>query len=277
MPWMIPSHQAPVLPLKRWRPQWFSGLGLVLGTMAPDLVFILRLDAQGSPASHSLLGQVYLTVPMVLMLHFLATALALPWLLAHLPAGAPLHLGALARSRPATDQASFSRVALSGLVGGLSHLFVDGFTHGNHAGWAVAYLPWLATPVFYPGGVAPLHDALQLWLTVGLGILGLREWDVLVRGLAPADRGMPSAWRVVRAAPPAACRSVQVGLVAAALAGAVLAPVLKGALGTPDAPKLAAYGFLTFAAAAALAGATADRARLVIERMRLDVVPAIEA
>jgi len=45
---MIPSHQAPVIPLKRWRPHWFSGLALVLGTLAPDLVFILRLDQRGS-------------------------------------------------------------------------------------------------------------------------------------------------------------------------------------------------------------------------------------
>src|SRR5262245_51789600 len=149
MPWLVPAHQAPVLPLKRRWPGCFSGLGLVLGTLAPDLTFILRLDPHGTPASHSLLGQLYLTVPIVLVLHPLLTMLVLPWLLPHLPGGPPLHLHALARSRPARDGISLVRLALSCLVGGLTHVFIDGFTHGGESGWAVAYLPWLAMPVPY--------------------------------------------------------------------------------------------------------------------------------
>lgn len=87
-----------------------------------------------------------------------------------------------------------------------------------------------------------------------------------MRRLPPAGAG-----RTVRRAPPEARRCVQTGLVLAALAGAALAPWLKGAIGTPDALKLAAYGLLTFATFAALLGSAADRARLVVERMRLDV------
>jgi hypothetical protein len=276
MPWIVPSHQAPVLPLARLYPRSFSGLGLVLGTLVPDLIFILRLDEHGSPTSHSLLGQLYLTLPCVLALHFLLTALVLPWLLPHVPGGAPLHLHALARAQPATDVSALARVGVSGLVGALSHLFVDGFTHGDHSGWALALLPWLATPVPHPGGSAPLYDALQLWLTIGLGLVALREWDALVRRLPPAGPGTPGAWRV-RPAPPAARRSVALGLSAAALAGALVAPLLKGAFGTPDVWKLAAYGFICFASIAAVAGALADRARLAIERVMLDVGLSFEA
>ena len=118
MPWIVPSHQAPVLRLARTWPRHFSGLGLVLGTVAPDLFFILPLDARGSPASHSWSGQLYLTLPLVLGLHRLLTALVLPWLLPHLPGGPPLHLHELARSRPAAGFAANARVALSGLLGG---------------------------------------------------------------------------------------------------------------------------------------------------------------
>ena len=50
MPWIVPSHQAPVLPLKAWRPAWFSGLGLVLGSVTPDLVFIFSLGFYVTPA-----------------------------------------------------------------------------------------------------------------------------------------------------------------------------------------------------------------------------------
>ena len=270
MPWIVPSHQAPVLRLARSRPGWFSGLALVLGTMAPDLAFILPLDASGAPASHTLAGQLYITVPLVLVLHALLTRLVLPWLLPHLPGGAPLHLHELARSRPAAGLAANLRVAASGLLGGLTHIFIDGFTHGDHSGWALALLPWLATPVPHPGGEAPLHDALQLWLSIGLGALALREWGALVKGLPQPLAAEPER---VRPAPAAARRMVQLGLFAAALAGAGFGPVLKGALGTPEALKLAAYGSLSFCALAALVGAFADRARLVLDRVRLDVGP----
>ena len=176
MPWIVPSHQAPVLRLARSRPGWFSGLALVLGTMAPDLAFILPLDPTGAPASHTLAGQLYITLPLVLVLHALLTALVLPWLLPHLPGGSPLHLHELARSRPATGLAANARVAASGLVGGLTHILIDGFTHGDQSGWALALLPWLATPVPYPGSEqAPLYDSLQLWLTIRLGVLTMRE------------------------------------------------------------------------------------------------------
>jgi Domain of unknown function (DUF4184) len=214
MPWLVAAHQAPVLPLKRRWPGIFSGLALVLGTLAPDLTFILRLDPRGTPASHTLLGQLYLTVPIVLALHALLTALVLPWLLPHLPGGPPLHLHALARCGPATDGLGLARVALSGLVGGLTHVFLDGFTHAGDSGWALVYLPWLATIVPYPaGGTAPLYESLQVWLTLGLGILALRQWNDLARrppphggaaGVAvqPAPRGgrsgracSPPGWR----------------------------------------------------------------------------------
>ena len=36
MPATFPSHAAAVLPLKLWRPRWFDGVALVVGSMAPD-------------------------------------------------------------------------------------------------------------------------------------------------------------------------------------------------------------------------------------------------
>ena len=60
-------------------------------------------------------------------------------------------------------------------------------------------------------------------------------------------------------------------LVGAALAGAVLVPLLKGAIGSPDALKLAAYGAITCATVAALLGALADRGRRTLARVLLDI------
>jgi hypothetical protein len=273
---MIPSHQAPVLPLKRWRPCWFSGLALVLGTVAPDLTFVLCLDEYGMPFGHSLVGLFVIILPLVIVLHALATGLVLPWLLPHLRGGAPFHLHALARCRPVADAAGLARVALSALVGGATHVFLDGFTHGDHSGWALALLPILSTPVPNFGGQVPLYDSLQLWLTIGLGTLALWDWHRMASALPPPGPGAAATWEVVRA-PPQACRRVVAFLLGAALAGAVLAPALKGAIGSPDALKLAAYGAITLAMAAAILGAAADRGRRVMDRVLLDVGLAIEA
>ncbi len=84
MPCIAPSHQAPALLLKRWRPAWFSGLGLVIGTMAPDLEFILRLQ-DNWVVSHTLAAQLYFTVPLTLVLYWLSVELVLPWLVPFLP------------------------------------------------------------------------------------------------------------------------------------------------------------------------------------------------
>ncbi|HXK10913.1 MAG TPA: DUF4184 family protein, partial [Vicinamibacteria bacterium] len=263
MPWMIPSHQAPVLPLKRWRPEWFSGLGLVLGTAAPDLAFVLTLDPNGAPVSHTLAGLFLVALPMVIVLHALSTWLVFPWLLPRLPGGPPLHLHALARSRPATDPRSLLRVAVSGILGAATHVFIDGFTHGDHSGWALPLLPALGTKV--PGVETPLYDVLQVCLTIGLAALALREWRRMASALPPPGPGAAATWEVVPSS--LAERRLAVGLVlAGALAGAVAGPLLKGAVGTPDAPKLAAYGAIAFATLAAVAGSLADRARRVMDR-----------
>ena len=270
---MLPSHQAPVLPLKRWRPTWFSGLALVLGSLAPDLAFVLTLDENGAPLSHTFAGLFLIAVPLVLAFHALATSLVFPWLLPRLPAGAPLHLHALARSRTATDLRSWLRVAASGLVGAATHVFIDGFTHGDHSGWALPLLPWLAHPV--PPFGAPVHDVLQVGLTLVLAALALREWDRMASALPAAGPGAAAAWEVVPA-PPAERRRAMGLLFACALAGALAGPALKGAMGAPDALKLAAYGAITFSTLGAIVASAANRARRVLGRVLLDVGIAFE-
>jgi hypothetical protein len=267
---MLPSHQAPVLPLKRWRPSWFSGLGLVLGSVAPDLVFVFRLDENGSPAGHTVPGQLYLTVPLVLVLHVLTTALVLPWLLPRVPGGAPLYLHALARSRPATSPAAIARLALSALIGGLTHVALDGFTHGDQSGWALPLLPVLGTPVPFPSGPAPLYDVLQVVLTIALGLAALSSWQAMARELSAGGPGAADARKLRPAARDDSARALAL-LLGAAVLGAVAAPLLKDAVGTPQGVKLAAYGFVTAGAAASVVAALADRARRVIERVRLEV------
>jgi len=276
MPWMIPSHQAPVLPLKQWRPAWFSGLALVLGSVAPDLVFIFRLDETGSPASHTFAGQVLITMPLVVLLHTVVTALVLPWLLPRVPGGRPLHLHALARCRPATDALGLARVAISGLVGGLSHVAIDGFTHGDHSGWALPLFPVLGTRVAWLSGPAPLYDVLQLTLTVALGLVALHSWDAIARKLPQPGPGAMTRWQVNRKGFQESLAAAS-GLVLAAVVGALAAAVLKSSVAASELPKLAVYGAITGACAGAVLMAGADRLRGVLHRIRFEVDAALEA
>ncbi len=259
MPWIIPSHQAAVLPFVYRRQPWISALGMALGTAAPDLAFILALDPSGFPASHTLAGQLVITVPLVLLGHMLATRLVLPWLLPYLPFGAPFHFDALARARPAGSVAGHARVAVSGLLGGLTHIGLDGFTHGDHSGWAVGLLPALATTVATPVGDMPLYDLLQGLLTVCLGVVALVGWHRLARRLPAPAPGAAAVWEVHPASRSARARLAAV-VAAVGVLGGVVAPAVQGGFGSPHALKLALYGSLTLCTAAVLAGALLDRA-----------------
>jgi len=55
MPATFPSHAAAVLPLKLWRPRWFDGVALVVGSMAPDLGYPL-VGLVSLPDTHSAAG-----------------------------------------------------------------------------------------------------------------------------------------------------------------------------------------------------------------------------
>jgi hypothetical protein len=42
VPLTFPSHAAAIAPLKLWRPLWFDGVALVVGSAAPDFAYALQ-------------------------------------------------------------------------------------------------------------------------------------------------------------------------------------------------------------------------------------------
>ncbi|HEU4753123.1 MAG TPA: DUF4184 family protein [Armatimonadota bacterium] len=141
MPFTFFSHQAPVLPLKCWRPRWFCGTALAIGSMAPDLEYFLRGE-HSRTVGHTLSGQVTFCLPVALALVWIILRVVAGPLGRHLPDLPPFHLRdyqVLARKR--LDLRSWLTAALSALLGSLSHIGWDGFTH--HGGWAVRHLPAL--------------------------------------------------------------------------------------------------------------------------------------
>jgi hypothetical protein len=250
MPWIIPSHQAPAFVLKRWRPDWFSGLGLVLGTLVPDLEFIVPLR-KGTVISHTVSGQLLFTVPIAIVLYVVTCDLVWPWL-------SP-NLSPPWRDWSPVRRASGSqlwRVAWSALIGGLTHIALDGFTHPvSDYGWAVALLPPLQWSVRSPFGVIPIYDILQNVLSLALGIAALRmapsvmrqERSSTFRGESPVTLPRPSG------------PALTSWLVAWGGFGAVVALVLRRM--DADALSFAAYGILDGAALGILVAAAVSRLR----------------
>lgn len=260
MPWIVPSHQAPAVMLKLWKPRWFSGLGLCLGSMAPDLENIFRLN-QRELFGHTLAAQVYFAVPLTLFLHWLTTAIVFPWLLPRVPPGPPLYPRHLAVIQPAGSPREWVRIGYSGMLGGLTHKFLDGLTHSDT--WATDLWPWLKRSIPFPGGPIPLHDALQVWLSLGLGIVAFRVLQQIARQQPIPEDGRP--W-----GSPRAHQSLALGLVLCAGAGFLAGVKVTGADAPAMALELGAYGSVVFATAWVVYAAVRHRLQAAAEIEPMD-------
>jgi hypothetical protein len=232
LPWIAPSHQAPALILKLWKPRWFSGLALVLGTIAPDLEFIVQMDGKWY-VGHTLLGQIYFTVPVVISLYLLCVDLLIPWALMYLPDGPPLYWHACAKQRR-PEGVEWLGVAFSGYVGGLTHIFLDGFTHADRSGWAVALFPILRRTLFG----APVYEELQVVLSIVLAFVSFWAWRRIVER-SPEARPVPRASQKAR-------EELLRWLAVCLSAGVVLALGLRPHTSFGLAIERGAYGALTF-------------------------------
>jgi hypothetical protein len=125
VPLTFPSHPAAVIPLKVWRPCWFDGVALVVGSMAPDFAYVL--DGSNLPVwpfSHQLAGLVGWCLPITLAGAW-AVRRAAPVIAAHLPSGGWLALRDYGALRAWGHR--WWITASSALVGAASHLALDWF------------------------------------------------------------------------------------------------------------------------------------------------------
>ncbi|MFC8616517.1 DUF4184 family protein [Micromonospora purpureochromogenes] len=198
MPLTFPSHAALPLPLKLWRPRWFDGVALVVGSAAPDVAY--ALDGSGLPVfplSHQPAGLILFCLPVTLLCAAIVRAVA-PAVAVHLPhrpaALALRDYGVLGTSRP-----GIAVSAVSALLAAASHQAWDRLT--EHTFW----WDWASTVL---GALA----ALALAVHVGRRRL-LREWH----GEPPAAPARPRLFWTVAASVIAAG-----ALVASRLPGAFL-------------------------------------------------------
>ncbi|WP_243420880.1 DUF4184 family protein [Micromonospora globispora] len=214
MPLTFPSHLAPVLPLKLWRPRWFDGVALATGAVAPDVGYLFagtRLDP-GSD-THTLAGLLWWCLPV---------ALGYAWLVRRTVAGIAVHL-------PGEQVFGWRRYAAlrgvrhpwritvcSALLGATSHLGWDWLTHTDR------WLRLFGIQDFYAastGGPSPTCSARSsarpswwAWrFAPAVGMRGLTGYHHPRHRRGPRSSGgwhwrsPPWEWRCWRDYPPRRC------------------------------------------------------------------------
>lgn len=181
MPVTFLAHQVPVLPIARRWPDRFDGVALVVGSMAPDMAFVLN-GSRFSVWAHALPGLVVFCLPVTMVVSWLIVRVVSPVLWDHLPDAGMFRL----RDYRGLAVHRFVRSALvlGALTGALSHVLLDSFTH--EWGWLARNVDWYDTVVAegvlsrdwtlfrvfqYAGHV--IGTALCLWL---LARYGRQRW-----------------------------------------------------------------------------------------------------
>lgn len=153
------SHPAIVLPLNYLPKRWVSLTGLVIGSLTPDFEYFLRMRIK-SIYSHTLEGLFWFDLPLGLLLAFLFHNIVRDKLFENLP----LFL----KSRFIIfKQFNWNKyfiknwlvVTTSILIGAISHLFWDSFTHNN--GYFVEKITVLKNTIDILGLQIPIFKLLQ--------------------------------------------------------------------------------------------------------------------
>ncbi|MGW5667639.1 DUF4184 family protein [Micromonospora sp. NPDC003776] len=238
MPLTFPSHLAPVLPLKLWRPGWFDGVALATGAVAPDVTYLFT-GVSWSPdrRTHTVGGLLWWCLPV---------ALAYAWLVRRVIAGVAVHLPGQ-RLFGWRDHAALGAVrhpwqvtVCSALIGAASHVGWDRITHSDR--W-----PRLL-------GIADFHAATGLYWWQFADVLGSLGGGVVVLALAVHAARRREIFQGVRPPLPVARPVV---FWRAALAVIALGGLALPALPLATDPAVGGVRLLHLAAVAMMVGAAA--------------------
>jgi len=182
---ITPAHTAAAWPVHRV----FRRLplaALVIGTMAPDMEYVLRMRPYGR-FGHTPLGLFLFCLPATLIVWWAWRAAVRPALTPLLPPA----LRAAAEAPPpgrATD--ALPLAVMAALLGAATHILWDGFTHDT--GWGVALVPVLRES--YIPGLTWTHVAQYVSTLVG-GVIVVAwaarawlRWPPEARRFAPGQR-----------------------------------------------------------------------------------------
>jgi hypothetical protein len=137
MPVTFFAHQAPVLPIARRWPNAVDGVALVIGSMAPDMAFVMsrsRFDV----GAHGFPGVITFCIPATFVVSWIVVRVMAPVVPDHLPDLGPFHVHDYRGL--ATHQFHFVGFVIWAELGALSHVFLDEFTH--NWGWFARHVSW---------------------------------------------------------------------------------------------------------------------------------------
>ncbi len=185
------------------------GAGLVVGSMSPDLLYFVALEPGVDERSHTWVGLVAMDLPIALGVIGAVYWLVVPAVVALAPRWVRVRVVPV--RPPELDVRGVLWLVVSVLLGGVTHLVWDSFTH--HEGWVVRHYPELR--LWFVEGM-PRYQFLQLASSV-LGIAAVLWWSWrALKGRTPVAE-VPALY-----APPRRPGLVVAGVVAA---GLVLAAV----------------------------------------------------
>lgn len=189
------AHPAAAVPLRRLLGRAGVLSALVIGSMAPDLTYFVPFGVDRA-STHSLAGVLWFCLPLGFLTYHIFNFLVRPVIYVLLPPSWRDRLAPLSDSPFQTRPPTWA-VLVSIVVGALTHLLWDAWTHGD--GFFVVNLPILQTRLgrFY-GYRITLYKVLQHGSTLlGFVCLGLwvkKYWDsVAVRS---ATRFFPAVERL---------------------------------------------------------------------------------
>jgi uncharacterized protein DUF4184 len=209
------AHPAAAVPLVRPLGRWGVFSALVIGSVVPDLFYLLPIT-QRRASSHTLAGLVWFCLPVGIALYALFHAALKRPLCSLLPASWQRRLespGTASRARP-------SAVVVSIVIGALTHLAWDAFTHLDGAG-VVAFPVLNQRIASFSGYNLYLHRLLQHVSTL-VGVSLLATW-IARWAHCPEPQGTGSS------PPPMLTPLGRVLVVVALLGGATVIAVLAAA------------------------------------------------
>ena len=176
------SHPAIILPLKKLPRKYISMTGLIVGSIAPDFEYFLRMK---SKYSHTISGILWYDLPMGILLAFIFHNLIKEALINNMPL---FFQSRFLNLRDFNWNSYFKKnwyvVVVSIIIGICSHILWDGFTH--RTGHFVKMFSVLESSVKMFGQKIPVYRILQHISTLLGGIIVIKAIVNL-----PADKTIP--------------------------------------------------------------------------------------
>ena len=153
------SHPAIILPLNYLPKKWISLTGLVIGSLTPDFEYFLRMRIK-SDYSHTFDGLFWFDLPLGILLAFIFHNIVRNSLYENLPIFLKTRFSQFKKlDWNQNFKKNWLVIIVSVLIGAISHIFWDSFTHEN--GYFVQKISELSTTIDILGKKIPILKILQ--------------------------------------------------------------------------------------------------------------------